>query len=1754
MLSADGSRDRPSIRRVIAAGGLAVAVIAGGLAPILTSPAQAVPAAAAVQVPGSVPPLVADHALAPVPTPPSAAGQALTVTVTLRRTAPAAFDAYLAAAENPASPTYHHFLSPSAIVDRFGPSRGSYDALRQWVESKGLSLVEGAADRLTLTVRGTRAAAAAAFGVSIADYRVGGRVDYANVDDPSLPGDLAAHVQAISGLSDLGQPHSVPQSTTVPPATGSPVAASPSSLRDSLTALGHGDLGSAARSSLGDTFTSLAQGRLSSAQRSSLTRTLDAVDRAHPSPSARASFDRELTALGNTGLSTAKRSSLEHDLVARADGLAGAGTGPGSLGRGWFGFVACAPDFLTDLLTIDPELLFAIGLLVFLAPELFLVWIGLLDFLQNTPAAIVYGICVGKYASSHGYGFGIGPGSSARPGAVPHTASPSVTVIPQKIGLLEYDSYHPSDVTNWLALLGASPSLASDVSEVNVDGGAGNPGPGESEVLLDIDTVLSLDLQANATKVVVYDAPPTTSFEAMFQAMENDGDTVISNSWSQCEDQTPKSQAQAIDSILASAELQGISVFNGTGDDGSSCLDGSPGTVGVPADSPSATAVGGTTPTFGSAMTVTSEAWWNDPNGTGQGGYGASRLFGRPSYQNGYTTSAGRSVPDVAVDADPRDGIEFCQADAGGCPEGRLFGGTSMAAPEMAAMTAGLNQALGSDIGNFDAAAYPLGTSPGTFTTAAQMGTDFEHVGLGSPNWDYLELALKHLTVGAVDATQSFAGATESVADGSTPGVIDVVLRDGHDEPVAGKSVAVTTTSATATVSAPVTADVHGNAVFTVTDTVPETLALTVTDTTDHVVLVTHPNLTFAGLPATSGNIVATPSTVANDGTSTTSITVTLQNEQAQGAAGKKVILSEGSADAQITPTGATPGVTDTNGMATFTATDVQAEVVTFTATDVTDGNLPVPGSAQVTFTGNPSSACGTISAPTAHNGATATVVASGFPTGSAGLYPCAGTFGVALDPAGNVYAMDQLDGNVYRFPPSGGSASPGTLLGTVGVYADDATFGKDGNLYVAIPDTNPTDLLCTDCGAVEEVDPSTGAVVKTVAGGLDYPAWIATDPVSGDLIVAPGGTGSLFSTDLWRVHDPYGNSPSVSVYATDPTGWIQPAFAPDGTLYVLTRNNHLVSLGGTNSPQPATETTVLTSLPLTANGLQLGPIGAGGAPTSIYVGGGGSVDQVTVPGGQSTQLLSGATDPIELKVGPDGCIYLPNNDTVVKLTDASGSCGLTPATGPPSVFLSGPGATNPPAGSSVTFSARLANVTAPAGTPIRFAVTGANQRSAVVDAGADGTASFSYRAVHPGADTVVASATIGTARPLSNPISFTWAVGKDTTFVTLDGSQEIGPVGTPATVRAGLYDVSQNPASPVGGARVTVTVGGRQCVITTDGSGHGTCTVTPSSAGLLAVHASYAGTGSLTSSSSDASFFAGGPSTTAPPAPPGVAQGYRLVALDGGVFAFGDAPFEGSLGGVTLAAPIVGLAPDRNGTSYWLTGADGGVFAFGGAPYLGSMGGRRLAAPVVGIAATPSGAGYWLVARDGGMFAFGDAAFFGSMGGKRLNAPIVGIAPTPDGHGYWEVASDGGIFAFGDAPFFGSTGGKRLNAPIVGIAPTPDGHGYWEVASDGGVFAFGDAAFFGSTGGKPLNAPIVGVAGSPDSGGYWLVAADGGVFGFGDANFLGSMGGRPLDQPVIGIETLPSAGSSLRARSASRTASGARANHAGRLGAGGST
>ena len=144
-------------------------------------------------------------------------------------------------------------------------------------------------------------------------------------------------------------------------------------------------------------------------------------------------------------------------------------------------------------------------------------------------------------------------------------------------------------------------------------------------------------------------------------------------------------------------------------------------------------------------------------------------------------------------------------------------------------------------------------------------------------------------------------------------------------------------------------------------------------------------------------------------------------------------------------------------------------------------------------------------------------------------------------------------------------------------------------------------------------------------------------------------------------------------------------------------------------------------------------------------------------------------------------------------------------------------------------------------------------------------------------------------------------------------------------------------------------------------------------------------------------------------------------------------ANFLGSTGCLTLNKPIVGMAASPDTTDagsntacnsgplgpggYWLVASDGGVFAFGNAPFLGSTGCLVLNQPIVGM----------MVSTDATTVGNKSACLPRNGPGGSYN-----LAPG----GYMMVASDGGVFAFGNAPFGGSLPGSGISvSDVIGIA-----------------------------------------------------------------------------------------------------------------------
>jgi hypothetical protein len=218
---------------------------------------------------------------------------------------------------------------------------------------------------------------------------------------------------------------------------------------------------------------------------------------------------------------------------------------------------------------------------------------------------------------------------------------------------------------------------------------------------------------------------------------------------------------------------------------------------------------------------------------------------------------------------------------------------------------------------------------------------------------------------------------------------------------------------------------------------------------------------------------------------------------------------------------------------------------------------------------------------------------------------------------------------------------------------------------------------------------------------------------------------------------------------------------------------------------------------------------------------------------------------------------------------------------------------------------------------------------------------------------------------------------------------------------------------------------------------------------------------------------------------------GYWLVASDGGIFAFGGAGFHGSIPGAGLSpagsghahslnAPIVGMVPSNDGAGYFMVASDGGVFAFGDAKFEGSCPGiGGCSGHAVAVVPDATGNGYWVVTDTGSVYTFGDAANYGAPGPQASG--ITSAVATPNGGGYWVLDAAGQVFPFGNAAGMGSLppGSAGGFDPASAIFETSDGEGYWVVTGLGQVTAFGDAPADGDMSATHLNGSIIAASGS---------------------------------------------------------------------------
>jgi hypothetical protein len=115
----------------------------------------------------------------------------------------AAFDALVRDQQDPSSPDYHRWLTPSEIGERYGASDHDIDAVSAWLRSEGLT-VEGVSNgRTRIRFGGSAAAIAAAFSTSLHYFDAAGEKRIATTGSPEIPAALADVVASVQGLQSV---------------------------------------------------------------------------------------------------------------------------------------------------------------------------------------------------------------------------------------------------------------------------------------------------------------------------------------------------------------------------------------------------------------------------------------------------------------------------------------------------------------------------------------------------------------------------------------------------------------------------------------------------------------------------------------------------------------------------------------------------------------------------------------------------------------------------------------------------------------------------------------------------------------------------------------------------------------------------------------------------------------------------------------------------------------------------------------------------------------------------------------------------------------------------------------------------------------------------------------------------------------------------------------------------------------------------------------------------------------------------------------------------------------------------------------------------------------------------------------------------------------------------------------------------------------------------------------------------------------
>lgn len=123
----------------------------------------------------------------------------INITVHLKLNNKAAFDRAVDALYDPASPTYHKWMT-NADLKKFAPSEEQRQAVREELKRQGLSILSTDSNGFTIRARGTLASVENAFNTEIHQFEHNGKVFRANVRNARLNGAAGDYVSTVAGL------------------------------------------------------------------------------------------------------------------------------------------------------------------------------------------------------------------------------------------------------------------------------------------------------------------------------------------------------------------------------------------------------------------------------------------------------------------------------------------------------------------------------------------------------------------------------------------------------------------------------------------------------------------------------------------------------------------------------------------------------------------------------------------------------------------------------------------------------------------------------------------------------------------------------------------------------------------------------------------------------------------------------------------------------------------------------------------------------------------------------------------------------------------------------------------------------------------------------------------------------------------------------------------------------------------------------------------------------------------------------------------------------------------------------------------------------------------------------------------------------------------------------------------------------------------------------------------------------------------